>query len=308
MLFPKTAMLQEAANRPGYGWALESVMFLAVWGICQIAVSIPVAIAGACTALAGRPISAAVLSNLLLLVQLYATVCITAIAVLFCHFLQKRRISSLGFRGRHAPLEYLLGGLIGGALFAAAVGICFLLGSVRVEAASGQVPAAEWLLFLLGFAVQGMSEEVLCRGYLMPSIARRNPVWLAVVLNSLLFSLLHLFNPGITALALLNIFLFGMLASVYVLRRGNLWGACAMHGIWNFVQGNVFGVQVSGIGNGSSLLQTTATGPALWNGGAFGLEGGLAVTLVLTAGLLAALFLLPDSAGKAFRRSQIRQA
>ncbi len=294
----KTAMLQEAGTKLGLHWALECVMFVAVWLACQIAVSVPVAAAGVLGLLTGQMDPEQLISNTpdwLMLVSLYSTIFITVITVMFCLLLQKRRLPSLGFRGRHALREYLLGGLIGAALFAAAVGICACFGAIRLEVSPSALPMGAWLLFFFGFLIQGMSEEVLCRGYFMPSVARRNPVWLAVLLNSLLFSLLHIFNSGVTALALLNIFLFGVLLSVYVLRRGDLWGACAMHSIWNFVQGNVFGVSVSGTGTGPSLLHATFTGSELWTGGAFGLEGGLAVTLALATGLAVLLFLVPDS-------------
>ena len=93
-------------------------------------------------------------------------------------------------------------------------------------------------------------------------------------------------------------FLFGVLASLYVLRRGNLWGACAIHSMWNFAQGNLFGAAVSGNRSGPSLLraEAIASGSAsLWNGGAFGPEGGLAVTLVLLAGIAVLLFLIPNA-------------
>ena len=130
----------------------------------------------------------------------------------------------------------------------------------------------------------------------MTSVARRYSLWLAVLLNSILFSLLHVFNNGIQFLALLNIALFGILTSLYVLRRGNLWGACALHSLWNFVQGNVFGVSVSGTESGPSPLSATLRpGAELWNGGTFGLEGGLTVTLVLLAGILILLFLVPNA-------------
>lgn len=68
------------------------------------------------------------------------------------------------------------------------------------------------------------------------------PLCVGIVVNSIVFALLHMANTGISLLALLNLFLFGVFMSVYMVRRGNLWGACAIHAVWNFVQGNVFGL------------------------------------------------------------------
>ena len=141
------------------------------------------------------------------------------------------------------------------------------------------------ILYFLGYMVQGMSEEILCRGYLMVSMQRGCPLWVAVLTNSLLFTVLHLGNPGITPLALLNLALFGIFASLYTLRRGSLWGIGAIHTIWNFAQGNIFGISVSGLsGSPSIMTATTAEGGSLVHGGAFGMEGGLGVTAVLLIG------------------------
>jgi hypothetical protein len=142
-------------------------------------------------------------------------------------------------------------------------------------------------LFLLGFLIQGMAEEVLCRSYLMVSLSRGWPVWVCALLNSLLFSILHLGNDNVSVIALINIFLFGLFASMLTLRRGSIWMAGAVHSMWNFAQGNLFGIPVSGIQGLPSPLSSRLESGALrelLNGGAFGLEGGLAVTVVLLAG------------------------
>ena len=97
---------------------------------------------------------------------------------------------------------------------------------------------------------------------------------------------LHLLNNGIAPLALVNLFLYGVFASLYFLWRGNIWGIAAFHSMWNFAQGNVFGILVSGGDFGVSLLVSVSDpSGALINGGDFGLEGGVAVTVVLTLGI-----------------------
>jgi hypothetical protein len=135
--------------------------------------------------------------------------------------------------------------------------------------------------------VQGMAEEVLCRGYFLSSYARRYPVYAAVIANSLFFASLHLLNPGITPLAFVNLTLFGVLASLYFIRRGSIWGIGAFHSIWNLVQGNFYGIQVSGMPLGNSLFATeSVAGKTLANGGSFGMEGSLVCTVVYLAGII----------------------
>ena len=184
-----------------------------------------------------------------------------------------------------------IGAAIGLLLFCGAVLINVLTGSMTIDGISSGFSPVLFLLFLLGFGVQGMGEEVLCRGYFMVSLGRRYRAAAAVFLNSAVFSLLHIFNPGISLLAIVNLLLAGVVFSLYFLRTGNIWGAGAMHTVWNFVQGNVFGMEVSGLEISCSLFSSTSDpSRSLWNGGSFGAEGGLSVTIVLTIAILVMLF------------------
>lgn len=216
----------------------------------------------------------------LTLFGLYATLPATAVILLFCRYARGRSPREIvGSPGR--AWEYAVFAPLGVGLFAAAVGICAAGGALRVESAQN-VAVGRWLLFLVGFLLQGASEEILCRGYLMGALLRgRNP-WVAVTVNSAAFALLHLFNPGVSPLAICNTFLFGVLMSLIVLRRGNLWGACALHSLWNFAQGNLFGIRVSGLSAGPSpFLSFLSPDMPLWNGSQYGLEASLPVTLCL---------------------------
>jgi membrane protease YdiL (CAAX protease family) len=144
--------------------------------------------------------------------------------------------------------------------------------------------------FFIGFLLQGMSEEVMLRGYFMVSVASRAPMLVAILANSLIFALLHLMNNGVTSLSMVNLTLFGVFASVYTLKSSSLWGICAIHSIWNFAQGNIFGIAVSGQRIDASVFSFSPTeSGALINGGSFGLEGGLAVTAVLLTGIIATM-------------------
>jgi hypothetical protein len=76
------------------------------------------------------------------------------------------------------------------------------------------------------------------------------------------------------------LFLFGILTGLYVLKEGSLWGVMGLHAAWNWAEGNLFGFPVSGLAFSSgSLVYLKEAGPAFINGGGFGPEGGIAVTL-----------------------------
>ena len=72
---------------------------------------------------------------------------------------------------------------------------------------------------------------------------------------------------------------------------------CAMHTAWNLSQGNIFGLDVSGNVAHAALIRTSHTAGAkdLITGGAFGPEGGLAVTFVTTVCMVIVIVLLVRS-------------
>ncbi len=230
-------------------------------------------------------------------ISLFITAFSTAAAMLYCRFIERRSLVSMGLTKVRAVPDYALGWAAGAFMFAAAALVCVGTGALRLRYQGGSVLMLA--LFFLGYMVQGMSEEVLVRGYLMTSLTARAPVWLAVTLSSLLFASMHLLNPGITLPAFINLMLFGVFASLVTLRYQRLWGICALHSAWNFVQGNVLGISVSGTGLRTSVFAGELTGSELINGGAFGLEGGVAVTAVLVLGCLAVVFLPGKKAGAA---------
>lgn len=187
---------------------------------------------------------------------------------------------------RPALRPYLRGLLVGLGLFLAVMMILALSGNLAFErpglAPAGPQALTFALLLLIGWVVQGAAEEVLARGLLMPIIGVRWGAAAGVALSSLLFAVLHLFNPNVSPASLLNLALFGVFTSLYALYEGGLWGVCAMHAIWNWAQGHLFGLPISGNPLGVGLLfDFMETGPDWLTGGAFGPEGGAAVTVVL---------------------------
>ncbi len=316
-LFPLTHMLKEARNgSKGRSLILEILLFIAVFLVTQGIAAIPVTVATMVAvfssdafrqiieqAVSGSIISSEQYTELVAditenmpswvtLVQLFATALCTVGVIFYCRRIEQRSLTSMGLHRRNLLREYGIGTVVGILLISLCLGVCLVTGSMTL--AFGSFSPVMLVLFLVGFLIQGMSEEVICRGYMMVSVSRRNALWLAVMTNAVTFALLHLGNPGIGPLPLLNIALFGVLESVYVLKRGDLWGACAIHSLWNFFQGNVFGISVSGLNMGSSpLIATPTEGHQLINGGSFGLEGGLAVTLVIGIATLLMIFFLP---------------
>ncbi|MBQ8730562.1 MAG: CPBP family intramembrane metalloprotease [Lachnospiraceae bacterium] len=296
--FKKPNMLNEAQTaQKGWNLFIEILIFIVVFYSATIIEMFPV-LAAAIVMLLASPEFRAVLkgeevdtsglldklssSDAAMLIQLFATVVMIIVVFLFCRFAQKRRLPSLGFRKKGALKEYIIGLLAGGLVFSTIVLVCVLTNAMDISYRTITAGAIGMLvLYFLGFMVQGMSEEVLCRSYFIISIARRkNQIWLAIIVSSVAFAALHLGNPGITALSLVNLTLFGILAGVYFIKRGNIWGIAAYHTMWNYVQGNVYGIKVSGLTLESSIFAATINEEmTILNGGSFGIEGGILTTI-----------------------------
>jgi len=214
---------------------------------------------------------------------------------------EKRPFWTMGYELKHAIPQYLRGFLIGAVMFSGAVGILALFGAVEMDYVSkggagdpsqvGFAALGGVLIVLVGWIVQGGAEEILLRGWVLPVIGARYKPWIGLLVSSIIFAIMHGINPNISPLALLNLGLFGVFAGLYAMREGSLWGISALHSVWNWIQGNFFGFQVSGmnVGGGSPLNLKTA-GADWLTGGAFGPEGGLAVTVVLVVSIAVVLF------------------
>ncbi len=214
---------------------------------------------------------------------------------LWVYFFEKRAFWTLGYELKNALAQYGRGFLIGAVMFGGAVGILAISGAISFETGDpsqqGFAALGGVMIVLIGWIVQGGAEEVLFRGWVLPVLGARYRPWVGLLVSSLLFALLHGLNPGLSVLAMVNLILFGVFAGLYTMREGSLWGISALHSVWNWVQGNFFGFEVSGTNaSGGTLLNLLATGKDWLTGGAFGPEGGLAVTIVLVAGIAATIF------------------
>lgn len=300
--FKKPDMVAEAAKTGGKNVVVEILMFLAVFFVAQILVAIPLNIVTTPMLLGSEEYMEAalamdmekvaeitaeiIMTDKVLLTNLFSTALMTITAMLFCKWIQKRKMTTLGFKKPGMWKEYGIGMLIGFGMMAVIVLIGALTGALKLQFNS-DITAGSSLALLaavfVGFLIQGMSEEVLCRSYFLVSLARKDgKVWMGIIVSSIAFGALHLGNAGVSVLALINLVLFGIFAGVYFIKRGNIWGAAAIHSIWNFAQGNIFGVLVSGNDFGVTVFESTINeNMTLINGGDFGLEGGILTTIVL---------------------------
>lgn len=208
--------------------------------------------------------------------------------------IEKNPLSTMGLpikgkKGiRKAVFSYTRGLIIGLSMITGVYLILFLTGQIKTDGFSLTSSALPlFFSYILMWLPQGASEEIMMRGYMMPRIAVRFGKAGAVALTSLLFGILHAGNIGFTPLALVNLILIAVFFALLSCHTGEIFTVCAVHSVWNFAQGNLFGLQVSGSPAPAAVLSTSYTDQArAWiTGGDFGPEGGLAVTLVSVAAI-----------------------
>jgi membrane protease YdiL (CAAX protease family) len=200
-------------------------------------------------------------------------------------WLERRRISEL------APATLIPQGLLGMAfglvLFSTVVGVLYLLGSYHV---TGTNPAAPWLpaLLVVGLGA-GIGEEIMFRGVLFRMVEEGMGTWAALIISALFFGAVHRGNPGATlwsslAIAIEAGLLFGMLYHV----TRSLPICMGLHAAWNFAQGTIYGIPVSGTA-AEGWLVSNRSGPDWLSGGVFGAEASviaLSLCSLCTVGLL----------------------
>lgn len=227
-----------------------------------------------------------------------ARVITSALLVAGCTLLLDRRgFDALGWvpsRAWWADLAF--GAFLGGALISGVVGVERAAGWLTTAPPREGALVAALVKAVLLFAAAGAAEEFVFRSYLLRNLAdgvklsRMGPgvaLLTGTVLSSAFFGLVHALNPNATAASIANIALAGVfLATGYVL-TGRLALPLGLHVAWNYFQGPVFGLAVSGIDLGRSLFSFTQGGPDIWTGSAFGIEGGLLGLLAMLVGVLA---------------------
>jgi uncharacterized protein len=197
---------------------------------------------------------------------------------------ERRRLVELAPRRWPGLLAGAAAGLV---LFTLAVGLLWLVGSYHVI---GINVHADWLLALLTVGLgAGISEEIVFRGVLFRIAEEGLGTWGALLISALFFGAAHIMNPDATlwssaAITVEAGLLFGMLYHV----TRSLWPCIGLHAAWNFTQGTVYGIPVSGI-HADGWLVSQRTGPDWLSGGAFGAEASvlmLSLCLLCTVALM----------------------
>jgi len=184
------------------------------------------------------------------------------------------------YRDPKALRRLLIGLVAGFAVFSVAVGVAAVIGVYHVN---GRGDLSQLLPALIASALfPAVNEELLFRGILFRWLEEWGGSWVALLLTSALFGCAHLLNPNASPIAAVGIaFEAGvMLGAAYMLTR-SLWLPMGLHAAWNFAQGEVYDIPVSGMPV-HGMVNAQLSGPPLLTGNGFGLEASIIAIVVAT--------------------------
>ena len=200
-------------------------------------------------------------------------------------WIERRAVTELAPR-RFFP-EAAAGLAIGLGLFA---GVMVVLWVVGVYAPGGWGDTAGLGGVVAVGLLSGVLEEIVFRGFLFRLFSRITGTWVALLLTAALFGAAHAGNRGATVWSSVAIAVeAGILLGASYSATRRLWLPIGLHAGWNFCEGSIFGMAVSGHAMRPGLILGTLSGPPSLTGGEFGPESSIvAVVMCVT---VAAVFL-----------------
>jgi membrane protease YdiL (CAAX protease family) len=187
-------------------------------------------------------------------------------------FIDKQNFSDLGFKNIE-PLNDSGKGILLGFIIMF-LGFMFLYFGKQIEIKNINFNFYSFLSSIFLFLFVAISEELLVRGYILKNLMVSFNNCIALIVSSVIFSLMHSGNPNIEIFSLFQLFISGLLLGIPYIITKNLWFSIGLHFSWNFFQGTIFGFNVSGFEH-YSIIQTKYNTANMWNGGFFGFEGSI---------------------------------
>lgn len=223
----------------------------------------------------------------LLGLTLLNAVVVGVVVVVAALAIDRRRLPDYGLHlDRDWAVDFGVGLLIGAVVVSLAFVVELAAGWVTVTGVGRvtgplSLPVA-FAAVVVAFLAVGVAEELTIRGYLLTNVAEalrpfgtRGAVALAVVFSSATFGVLHAANPNATAVGVAGVGLAGVMLGLGYVLTGDVGLPTGLHVTWNVFLGPVYGLPVSGLDAGVSLLVVRQSGPTILTGGTFGPEAGL---------------------------------
>ena len=204
---------------------------------------------------------------------------------IFQKFISKERFISIGLDFINYKNDFYQGLAVGTGLISIGFFTLIILNLTSIDLTYFSIYDQVFYFFL--FIVVSLNEEIAIRGYILHNLSQSFNKYIALIISSFVFMGMHLGNPNIGVLPLMNLFLAGIFLGVYRIHKNNLWFPIGAHLMWNYLQGPIYGFEVSG-NKINSLFEQKLNGHEILTGGNFGYEG----SIILTVFLIISIFLM----------------
>ena len=197
---------------------------------------------------------------------------------LFQKFISREDFVSIGLNFVGFKIDFYKGLLAGTVLICSGFILLTVLNLTLIDLT--YFSFYDQIFYFILFSIVSLNEEIAIRGYILHNLSSSFNKYVALIISSLVFMIMHLGNPNIGILPLVNLFLAGIFLGIYTIHKNNLWFPIGAHLTWNYLQGPIFGFEVSG-NKINSLFEQKPNGHELLTGGNFGFEGSIILTLFL---------------------------
>jgi membrane protease YdiL (CAAX protease family) len=212
---------------------------------------------------------------------------ISLASVVLATWIMLRRVEKLPWstvgldRPAASPRLILKGTALGGLTIGIASLVLLAIGMLRIDQTTpGSWWGEAWRSTLV-FLPAAFFEELFIRGYVF-AVLRRAAGWkLALIVTSVVFGLLHAWNPNPDAESILAVIVAGFFLGAIFLATRSLYAAGAAHFAWNWVMSGALHIAVSGLPSPDPDYRVVETGPDWLTGGPWGPEGGLMAVVAM---------------------------
>jgi membrane protease YdiL (CAAX protease family) len=240
---------------------LQVIIFMAIYLLCFLAL----------TVVLPTPSSNDLIDSLYLPI-VAASILSIVLVLIFTKLLFKKDPTVLGLDVNKQGRVAFSGACLG--IFLITAGSLILYAGDWLEWSPTDAPASDIILLSALLLLSAFSEELVFRGFVLGRLLNVTNRLMALLVSSAIFALFHINNPEVSPIAVVNIFLGGLVLGITYSYSRNIWFGLMLHFSWNFVQGPILGIPVSGLVL-PSLVSSQTQGPEMITGGQFGLEASL---------------------------------
>lgn len=219
---------------------------------------------------------------------------------IFMKYIDREKFIHLGLHTKNRWVDFAVGTAVG--LVTMILGFILLVGMDEIDFSRFVFKPVDLIISVLLFLIVALVEEALFRGYVLKNLMLSTNKYVALVISSILFALMHGMNPNISLFSLFDLFCAGIILGITYVYTKNLWYPIGLHFGWNLFQTH-FGFNVSGQ-DFYSLIEFNYTTANLYNGGEFGFEGSVFSIIAQLLIFIGALYFYKKPSAKRVREDK----